>query len=223
MEEIWKPVTITINGVFYDFTNLYEVSNTGKIKTVSSHARKKEVILKTSKNNRGYDIVHLYKNNKQKTALVHRIVATAFVPNPKNLPEVDHIIPVNNGGGNNCENLRWVTKKENRNNEQTIMNTRGKNDKRSKKVVGINLFDYNINIFHGTREAERLTGAQHSNISKSCKTNRELNEKFLFAGDYIWFYFEDYEERFEIFEYDGKLNKELTVYMNTRKEYKRQD
>lgn len=223
MEEIWKPVTITINGVFYDFTNLYEVSNTGKIKTVPSHTRKKEVILKTSKNNRGYDIVHLYKNNKQKTALVHRIVATAFVPNPKNLPEVDHIIPVNDGGGNNCENLRWVTKKENRNNEQMIMNTRGKNDKRSKKVVGINLFDYNINIFHGTREAERLTGTQHSNISKSCKTNRELNEKFLFVGDYIWFYFEDYKERFEIFEYDGKLNKELTVYMNARKEYKRQE
>jgi len=62
----------------------------------------------------GYFFVHLYKNGKQHTKKVHRIVAETFLHNPKNKKQVDHI----NGErqDNRLENLRWVTHSENQKN-----------------------------------------------------------------------------------------------------------
>ena len=51
------------------------------------------------------------KNGKSETKQVHRLVAQAFIPNPFNKPEVNHID--NDGTNNNYTNLEWVTKKEN--------------------------------------------------------------------------------------------------------------
>ena len=54
----------------------------------------------------------LYKDTICKVYLVHRLVALAFIPNPDNKPEVDHINK--NRIDNRIENLRWVTSKENK-------------------------------------------------------------------------------------------------------------
>lgn len=82
MEE-WKPIK--------DYEGLYWVSNMGRVKSSKQ-------ILKPLINKRGYYVVALYKNKKRKTAYIHRLVAEAFVPNPDNLPEVNHIdeVKVNN-------------------------------------------------------------------------------------------------------------------------------
>ena len=109
--EIWKPVV--------GFEGLYEVSSTGKVKTLAKEwkssptfiSKHKERILCEKMSNSGYLLVSLYKNNKQFNGYIHRLVAGAFVPNPDGKPEVNHI---DGNKLNNCpENLEWVTRKEN--------------------------------------------------------------------------------------------------------------
>ena len=66
----------------------YSVSTFGRIR---NDTRLKNNILKPINNGKGYHLVNLYKNGKQKTHLVHRLEGLAFVPNPNNMPQVDHI------------------------------------------------------------------------------------------------------------------------------------
>ena len=67
--------------------------------------------VKTFKNKYGYIQVSLCKNGKQKSFKVHRLLATAFIPNPENKSCVDHINGIRDD--NRLENLRWVTHREN--------------------------------------------------------------------------------------------------------------
>ena len=106
MEENWKAVI--------GYEGLYEVSNLGRIRSLY-YGRTR--VLKTYKGNRDYLIVSLSKDGKQKTYTVHRLVANAFIPNPENKPEIDHINTITTD--NRVENLRYVTPKENSNNDLT--------------------------------------------------------------------------------------------------------
>ena len=99
MNEIWKPA-VGFDG--------YEVSNLGNVR---SFKRKTPRILKPSLGCAGYLRVGLMLGDKQKTLLVHRLVAIAFIPNPDNKREVNH---VDGNKFNNCvDNLTWTTPSEN--------------------------------------------------------------------------------------------------------------
>lgn len=99
MKEIWK----TING----FTD-YKVSNYGKVKSLKY---KKEKILKLSISSCKYYFVGLWKNGVRINCKIHRLVTTAFIPNPENKPQVNH---KDGNKQNNCvNNLEWVTCSEN--------------------------------------------------------------------------------------------------------------
>ncbi len=94
--------------VIQEFPN-YEVSDSGEVRN-----KKFNRILAFSETNRGfttYRRITLFKNNKRFYRSVHRLVAEAFIPNPDNLPQVDHIDA--NGKNNNATNLQWVTPSEN--------------------------------------------------------------------------------------------------------------
>ena len=78
--------------------------------------------LKHCKNGDGYLAVHLYKNKKVYTKSIHRLVGQAFIPNPDNKPEVDHID--RNKSNNNVENLRWVNSSENSQNTSVRCNNK---------------------------------------------------------------------------------------------------
>ena len=92
----------------------YQITDNGLV-----WSKKRNVFLKPSLS-AGYNHVILCNDGKQKTFLVHRLVAEAFIPNPENKPCVDHI----NGDrtDNSVENLRWVTPRENSNNPITLKN-----------------------------------------------------------------------------------------------------
>ena len=120
--EIWKPVV--------GYEGLYECSNLGNVRSLNYRHTNTIKTLSPSINKDGYIRVHLWKNCKGKVLAVHRLVAEAFLPNPDNKPEIDHIntiktdntVFLNEDGSINYEktNLRWVTKKENMNNPLTI-------------------------------------------------------------------------------------------------------
>lgn len=116
IKEIWKPI-IGYEGIYEcsSFGNIRSVNRT--IITTSGIIRrmKGKMLLPIADNN--YMKVLLSKEGKQKLKLVHRLVAEAFIPNPDNKPEIDHINT--DRTDNRVENLRWVTRKENCNNPIT--------------------------------------------------------------------------------------------------------
>ncbi len=87
-----------------------EVTNTGKVYRIKNGLKNEVAITYTSRNNR-YGIVTYYENGKQTQQYVHRLIAKAFIPNPENKPEVNHID--GNTKNNNSNNLEWVTSQEN--------------------------------------------------------------------------------------------------------------
>lgn len=113
MEEIWK----SIKG----YEGYYEVSNLGRVRSVDRevldkngrHQFKKGVIMKTREDRQGYVMVALSIGRKYSNKCVHRLVAEAFIPNPDNLPQVNHKNEVKSD--NIPENLEWCTAKYNAN------------------------------------------------------------------------------------------------------------
>lgn len=97
MSEIWKEIA-DVDG--------YLVSNQGRVKSLNYRRTGKTQLLKLSDNN-GYRIVNL----RGKPYLVHRLVAQAFISNPENKTEVNHINCITSD--NRVENLEWVSKNEN--------------------------------------------------------------------------------------------------------------
>lgn len=86
----------------------YFITDDGK---VISHKFKQPRVMKTYYQKSGYENVKLCRNNKTYGKRIHRLVAEAFLPNPLNLPEVNH--KNHNPKDNRLENLEWCTRKEN--------------------------------------------------------------------------------------------------------------
>ena len=86
------------------FEGLYEVSNLGRV-------RRNGRILKPWKNRKGYLHVDLYKNGIRRKALIHRLVAQTFLPNPQNLPMINH--KDEDKTNNSIDNLEWCDAKYN--------------------------------------------------------------------------------------------------------------
>ena len=128
MKEIWKPVV--------GYEKLFLISNKGRLKRIKTGN-----ILKPTLIGRGYCscYVSLGSRNKGKLFRIHRLVAEAFIDNPDNKPQVNHIDC--NKLNNNVDNLEWCTNHENMQHahDNKLMNLpkgeKSKNSKLNKKEV----------------------------------------------------------------------------------------
>lgn len=174
------------------YEGFYQISNFGRVKSLDRTiidrkcVRHKKGNLMIPVKHQGYNQVRLSKNGKGKTFKICRLVATAFVPNPENKPCVDHI----DGDRSNdvYTNLRWVTKKENARNPNTIGNMhswkkghipwnkekewyemRGDKHPRSKPIIQLTLDGEFIREWSCASEVQRELGYSQSGISQVCR------------------------------------------------------
>lgn len=140
MKEVFKPVK--------GYEGLYEVSNYGRVASLNYNSTKKRVLLKNQKCTNGYLFVMLSKDKSQKMKYIHRLVAEAFVSNPKGLAQVNHLNECK--GDNRAENLQWVSAKENLNygtrNQRIGLALKGK--RRWKVMKPVVAIDYEGNEYH---------------------------------------------------------------------------
>lgn len=191
MEEVWKEIK--------GYEGLYSISNKGRIMNI------KRGRIKAYGMSRQYRNVSLCKNGKMKAFTVHRLVAEAFIPNPLNKDQVDHIDtnPLNN----EVTNLRWCNGKENNRNPLTrVHKSQSKKGERNpfhksrltgerlklkqeaerkrietvsrrvKQVLGGEV----ISTYSSSAEASKATGICATNINRCCNGKRKT------AGGYSW-------------------------------------
>lgn len=152
----------------------YQVSNTGKVKSLKYG---KERILKQGTNEYGYHMVQLFRDGKYKNMKVHRLVAEAFIPNPYNLPFINH--KDENPSNNNITNLEWCTQLYNINygthNKRMAKTKTGiYNTKISKAVICI---ETGV-VYPSLADAQRQLGFSKSNICACCNRKRKSAYKF---------------------------------------------
>ena len=170
MKEVWKDIE--------GYEGLYQVSSFGRVK--SSYTNR---ILKGYKIASGYLGLRLYKNNIGSMNTIHRIVAEAFIPNPENKPQVNHIDE--DKTNNRVDNLEWVTAKENINHGTGIVRghlSQVNDPNRSKRVKLVDICTGEYNIFKSTSEASKITGLRQGNISKCA---RGITRR---VGNYVAYY-----------------------------------
>lgn len=165
----------------------YEINRDGEVYfkggyTSNGKRRRSQFVAKTL-GDKGYYIVHLNK----KVYLLHRLIAETFIPNPNNLPEVDHIDGTRQN--NSISNLRWVTHKENLNNpvaiQREIDSHTGKTGKYCHNSVSITQLDLDGNYIRewdSMADVTRELGISTGNICSCCQG------KYKTAGGYIWKY-----------------------------------
>lgn len=172
MEEIWKPI---------EGYPGYEISNLGRIKSFRQNAKGK--ITYGNKDKKGYLTKALYDTDGfPKTFKVHRLVAQAFIPNPDNLPQVNH---KDEDKTNNCiTNLEWCDNEYNSKYGTRLQRVSEANRCCPTTSKGIYSVDKNGNkeFFDSIGETERQLGLNHSNIVRTLKGRSKT------CGGRQWFY-----------------------------------
>ena len=178
--EQWK--TAVYKGVIYE--GLYKVSNLGKILSLNYKNTGKAELMNTGKRKDGYLQVQLWKNGESKTCRVHRLVAEAFLPNPENLPEVNHkdenkknnFVFLNEDGTVNKEksNLEWKNHRDN-------LNHGTRNERiakaKSKKVLQFSLSGELIREWDSTQECGR-NGFNQGHVAACCRGEKPQYKGF---------------------------------------------
>lgn len=172
MTEEWRPIV--------GYEGLYEVSSYGRVRSFDKYDSMNRFyegrILKLFADRLGYLRAQLYSNSKRKSFLVHRLVAEAFIPNPDNLPQVNHIDE--NPSNDNVDNLEWCSAKYNSNYGTRIDRIR---DIRLKNgtYTGLSKEEYRKKLYQEKKDKinERRREYYRENREKICERQKEYNHK----------------------------------------------
>lgn len=184
MIEQWKPIK--------DYEDVYEVSDHGRIKSLDRHIISKDGrkifihgrIIKlisskiTQRHPKPMYHVELWKNGKRKVFMIHRLVAEAFIPNPENKPQVNHID--GNRLNNHVSNLEWNTNSENMHHAYKTGLTKPRN---AKKIQGINIKTGESVIFESAYMAGRKLQCNPDAIRSALKGRSKTS--FGFVWKYV--------------------------------------
>ena len=211
-KEEWRPIA--------GYEWLYEVSNLGNVDSLNNYRRKqKRLRMVVSLDRNGYCQVLLSKKNKAKCYKIHRLVAMAFIPNPNNLPCINHkdedkhnnFVYINEDGSLDLEksNLEWCTVKYNNN-----YGTRKKrlSEKISFPVIQLTLDGKYIKKFNSITEAAKATYSRCSDIGYVCRGKMEQTNGFK------WMYVD--KEKNELAKLFKKERNERTI-KNRNKGYEK--
>jgi hypothetical protein len=168
MQEIWKPVA--------GYEGIYEVSNFGRVKSVARtidhngfmRFRKERILTPIKRNRQGYMSVNLYSGKHKFTMCsIHRLVGVAFLPNPDNLPYINH--KDENPSNNRVDNLEWCTQKYN-----TNYGTCPARIARalSKPIIQKTMDGEPIRVWKSCADAGRSFGARAAHICQAAKGER---------------------------------------------------
>lgn len=175
--EIWKDIE--------GFNGKYQISNYGNVRSFSKW--KNGELLKAGVTTTGYYFVNLVKNGRKEivAARVHRLVAIAFIDNPYNLPEVNHID--GNKLNNYVGNLEWVSRESNIQHafDMGLISKRiGKDNPNSKAVIQKDKSGNIIKVWDSVADIHREKG--YSTNSIICCCNKK--PKYHTAYGYLWEY-----------------------------------
>lgn len=196
--EEWKPIVGYEGYAVSNLGNVKSVERTCKRRNDGSMRRVKEKIKKPTKLKNGYYSVQLYNDGARKIQYIHRLVAEAFIPNPDNLPWINH--KDEDKTNNNVSNLEWCTQKYNTNYgtgiEKRVAHTDFKTlaeKQKNRPDLSKTVYQYEkdgktlVNKWTSTMEAQRQTGFSRKRISEAC--NNRYNPTGLthnvYKG-YIW-------------------------------------
>ena len=180
--EIWKPVK--------GYEGLYEVSSEGRVRSIERTVPYiykgtnctrvvKGTVLK-QKHNPEYCTVDLCKEGIVRQKFVHRLVASAFIPNPNNLPQVNHKDEVKTN--NAVENLEWCTGLENV--RYGTGNARSAKT-RSRAIAQYTLDGKLVCVYESISEVRRKHGWAESNISRSARGVGDCKHPYGYNWRYV--------------------------------------
>lgn len=178
--EVWKDIE--------GYEGLYQVSNQGNVLSLNYANKGYSKQLTPKCNNRGRLWVELVKQKKKKPMLIHRLVATAFIPNPNNYPQINH--KDENPKNNEASNLEWCNSLYNNHYSMKLHPDRPRERKSTpiyekRNDLKINQYDKSGNLIRQWKNSRTIfleTKMSDWSISECCRGHRRS------AYGFIWRY-----------------------------------